>query len=144
MHLSKFTDYALRVCLYLAAHEGRLVPIAEIAGAHRISHPNLMKVVKRLVDGGFVSSTRGRSGGVRLSRPATEIRVGTVAHLIEGDPPLVDCSSCILKASCGLTRALAEAKRGFYDFLDGFTLAEALAAHPRTLPILLGEAPGAR
>ncbi|QQA42222.1 RrF2 family transcriptional regulator [Pelagovum pacificum] len=140
MHLTKFTDYALRSCLYLAAHPERLVNIAEISKAHRLSHPNLMKVVRKLVDGGFLQSTRGRSGGISLARPAEEIRVGELARYMEGDTQMVDCSTCILLGSCGLVRGLNEAKMAFYKSLDRFSLADAVGAHPRTLPILRGAA----
>ncbi len=138
MHLSKFTDYALRVCLYLGAHQERVVPISEMARAHDLSQSNLMKVVNQLVDGGFLQSTRGRSGGVALARPAAEIRIGEVARFMEGDHALVDCSSCILRGSCGLVRGLKEAKTAFYQSLDRLSLADAVLAHPRTLSILLG------
>ncbi|WP_353473997.1 Rrf2 family transcriptional regulator [Salipiger sp. H15] len=141
MHLSKFTDYALRVCLYLGAQQDRLVSISEIAQAHALSHGNLMKVVKNLVDGGFLKTTRGRSGGVELARTAAEIRIGEIARFMEGDTSMVDCSSCILKGACGLTRALREAKLAFYAQLDQYNLADALTAHPRTLSLLLGAVP---
>lgn len=144
MHFSKFTDYALRVCLYLGAQQDRLVPISEITRAHGLSQSNLMKVVNQLVDGGFLKSTRGRSGGVALARPAAEIRIGQLARYMEGDDALVDCSSCILLGSCGLVRGLREAKDAFYHSLDRFSLADAVLAHPRTLSILLGAAEGAQ
>jgi Rrf2 family transcriptional regulator, nitric oxide-sensitive transcriptional repressor len=143
MHLSKFTDYAMRVCLYLAAHPDRRVPISEITRAHRLSQSNLMKVVNQLVDGGFLKSTRGRAGGVELAVPATEIRMGAVARFMEGDGNMVDCTSCILLGNCGLVRGLHEAKMAFYQTLDRFSLAESVAAHPRTMPILRGAADSA-
>lgn len=140
MHLSKFTDYALRVCLYLGAHQDRIVPISEITRAHGLSQSNLMKVVQQLVEGGFLKSTRGRSGGVTLARPAAEIRVGEVARFMEGDSGLVDCSTCILIGACGLVRGLNEAKNAFYQYLDRSSLADAVLAHPRTLSVLQGSA----
>ncbi|MAU47655.1 MAG: DNA-binding transcriptional regulator [Yangia sp.] len=140
MHLSKFTDYALRVCLYLGAHQDRVVPISEITRAHGLSQSNLMKVVQQLVEGGFLKSTRGRSGGVTLARPAAEIRVGEVARFMEGDSGLVDCSTCILIGACGLVRGLNEAKSAFYQSLDRSSLADAVLAHPRTLSVLQGSA----
>ncbi|MCA0919395.1 RrF2 family transcriptional regulator [Pseudooceanicola nanhaiensis] len=136
MHLSKFTDYALRVCLYLGAHPERLVPISEMARAHDLSQSNLMKVVHQLVEGGFLSSTRGRSGGIRLARPAEEIRLGAVARYMESDGAMVDCSSCILRGSCGLVPALHEARMAFFAVLDSQTLDRAVKSHPRMLPIL--------
>ncbi|MHC9234523.1 RrF2 family transcriptional regulator [Pseudooceanicola sp. 502str34] len=142
MHLSKFTDYALRVCLYLGAHPERLVPISEMARAHDLSQSNLMKVVHQLVEGGFLTSTRGRSGGIRLARPPAEIRLGAVTRFMEGDGGMVDCSSCILRGSCGLVPALHEARMAFYAVLDSQTLDRAVKSHPRMLPIL--QAAGAR
>ncbi|MCA0847249.1 RrF2 family transcriptional regulator [Salipiger thiooxidans] len=140
MHLSKFTDYALRVCLYLGAHQDRVVPISEITRAHGLSQSNLMKVVQQLVEGGFLKSTRGRSGGVTLARPAAEIRVGELARFMEGDSRLVDCSTCILIGACGLVRGMNEAKNAFYQSLDRSSLADAVLAHPRTLSVLQGSA----
>lgn len=143
MHLSKFTDYALRVCLYLGAHQQRLVPISEIARAHDLSQSNLMKVVNQLVDGGFLKSTRGRSGGVQLANPAANIRVGDVVRHMEGDGGMVDCSTCILRGACGLVGVLRQAKSEFYQYLNGYSLADAVLAHPKTLGILQGTLPAA-
>ena len=144
MNLAKFTDYALRVCLYLAAREERIVPISELARAHRLPQSSLMKVVNQLVEGGFLTSTRGRSGGVRLSQPATATGVGVIVRHMEGDAQLVDCTTCILRGSCGLVGALRHAKETFYQMLDQTTLADALAGHPRTLAILLDADANAR
>ena len=136
MHLTKFTDYALRISLYLAAHPERLVPIAEMARGHDLSHSNLMKVVTRLVEGGFVDSVRGRNGGVHLAKPAAEIRVGDMVRYMEGDAKLVDCEHCILQHACGLVSVLAKARIAFYKELNTATLADAVTAHPETQGIL--------
>ncbi|WP_425101567.1 RrF2 family transcriptional regulator [Tropicibacter sp. S64] len=136
MRLSKFTDYSLRVCLYLGAHAGRRVPISEITRAHDLSHSNLMKVVTQLVDGGFLQSTRGRSGGVELARPAQETSVGAIVRYMEGDAAMVDCRTCILFRKCGLVPALHRAKLAFYAELEDISLADAMTAHPATLGIL--------
>lgn len=142
MRLSRFSDYALRACLYLGAHEGRVAPISEIVRAHDLSQSNLMKVVNMLVEGGILRSVRGRSGGVTLARPASQIRMGEIVRLMEGDAAMVDCSTCLLRGNCGLVRALKEAKNAFYASLDRHDLAEALRAHPSTLALLLGAGPG--
>ncbi|MEC9433381.1 MAG: Rrf2 family transcriptional regulator [Pseudomonadota bacterium] len=143
MRLSRFSDYALRACLYLGAHEGRLAPISEIARAHDLSQSNLMKVVNLLVEGGILRSVRGRNGGVALARPATGIRIGEIVRLMEGDGRMVDCSACLLRGNCGLVGALRQAKLAFYASLDAASLADALRAHPRTLDLLLGAGPDA-
>ncbi|MCF8481017.1 MAG: Rrf2 family transcriptional regulator [Rhodospirillum sp.] len=137
MRLSRFSDYALRACLYLAAHPNRLVPIAEIARSHDLSQSNLMKVVNLLVDGGVLASTRGRHGGVALARAPRDIRLGQVVRLMEGDGDLVNCANCLLDGSCGLVRVLHQATEAFYGALDHHDLASVLAVHPRTLDLLL-------
>ncbi|MCA0043305.1 RrF2 family transcriptional regulator [Celeribacter litoreus] len=138
VHLSKFSDYAIRVCLHLTAHTGKRVSIAEIAKLQGLSHANLMKVVNQLVDAGFLKSTRGRSGGVELAQPADHIRIGEVVRHMEGEGALVDCRTCVIRGSCGLPSVLQTAKRVFFEHLDQFTLADAIAAHPRTRDVLLG------
>ena len=140
MHLSKFTDYAIRSCLYLAVRPTVLTPIGEIARAHQIPMSSVMKVVNQLVEGGILSSTRGRSGGVELARPAAEISLGQIVRLMEKDEPMVDCATCRIGGACGVVHGLAVARAAFYASLDGVSLEQGLRAHPRTAPILLAQA----
>lgn len=124
MQLTRYSDYALRVLLYLAAREGRLCSIAEIASAYRISHNHLMKVMNDLGRAGYVASVRGRAGGFRLGRPATDIRIGALLRHTEDDFDLVDCPRCALSEGCGLSSVLDEAMAAFFAVLDACTLAE--------------------
>ncbi|MHC9236996.1 RrF2 family transcriptional regulator [Pseudooceanicola sp. 502str34] len=136
MRLSKYSDYALRVCLYLAVNRGRLVKIAEIAEAHALSQSNLMKVVQKLVAGGLAESTRGSAGGLKLASPPEDIHVGAMVRLMEGEPHLIDCTACTISGACMFPRALAEANIAFYDALDRYTLADAVDDDRRTRAIL--------
>ena len=124
MRLKSYTDYALRVLMHLAAQPDRLSSIAEIARTYRISHNHLMKVVHDLRKQGFVDAVRGRSGGIRLARQATEIKVGDVVRHTEGSFDLVDCGSCVIAPACALTSALHEARGAFMAVLDGYSLAD--------------------
>jgi Rrf2 family nitric oxide-sensitive transcriptional repressor len=124
MRLKSYTDYALRVLMHLAARPDRLASIAEIARTYRISHNHLTKVVHDLRKEGFLDSVRGRSGGVRLARPAGEISVGEVVRHTEGGFDLVDCGSCVIAPACALTAALHEARKAFMTVLDGYSLAD--------------------
>jgi Rrf2 family nitric oxide-sensitive transcriptional repressor len=124
MRLKSYTDYALRVLMHLAAKPDRLASIGEMARTYRISHNHLMKVVHDLRKQGFLEAVRGRSGGVRLGRPATEISVGDVVRHTEGSFDLVDCGSCVIARACALTAALHEARRAFMAVLDGYSLAD--------------------
>lgn len=127
MRLTRYTDYAMRVLLYAGAQEeGRLSPISEISRAYAISQNHLMKVVNDLVNAGYLESVRGRFGGIRLARPATEINVGAVVRHTEEGFDLVECGSCVIAPACGLTGALGEALAAFMKVLDGYSLADLL------------------
>ena len=124
MRLTRYTDYALRVLMHLAAKPDRLSSIGEIARSYAISQNHLMKVVHDLRKEGFVAAVRGRSGGIRLARPAEEIRIGDVVRHSEDGFDLVDCGACVLAPACGLTSVLHEALAAFLKVLDGYTLAD--------------------
>jgi Rrf2 family nitric oxide-sensitive transcriptional repressor len=127
MRLTRYTDYAMRVLLYLGSRPDELSSIAEIAGAYRISQNHLMKVVNDLVREGHVASVRGRFGGVRLGRPARDINIGAVVRHTEDGFDLVECDGCAISPACGLTGALHEALAAFMAVLDGYTLEDLLA-----------------
>lgn len=124
MKLTRYTDFALRVLMHLAAKPDRLLSIAEVATAYGISENHLMKVVQDLGRRGFLTTVRGRGGGIRLARPAEAITVGEVVRATEDDCPMVDCASCILAGSCRLTGALAEARAAFFAVLDRYSIAD--------------------
>jgi Rrf2 family nitric oxide-sensitive transcriptional repressor len=102
MKLSRYTDYSIRVLIYLATHDGRLASIGEIARSYDISKDHLMKVVQDLGSAGFVETTRGRNGGIRLGRPPEELNLGAVVRHTEGGLSLIDCAGCIVAPACGL------------------------------------------
>ncbi len=136
MKLTRYTDYALRVLMHLAARPERLSSIAEIARAYGISHNHLMKVVHDLRKEGYVAAVRGRSGGFRLGRPAAEINVGAVVRHTEEGFDLVECGSCLIAPACGLTGVLNEALRAFMATLDGYSLADLVASRAEALAAL--------
>ena len=137
MRLKSYTDYALRVLMHLAARPDRLASIAEIARTYRISHNHLMKVVHDLRKQGFLGAVRGRAGGIRLARPASEISVGDVVRYTEGTFDLVDCDSCVIAKACSLTAALHEARRAFMAVLDRYSLQDLVSDQQRGLRELL-------
>jgi Rrf2 family transcriptional regulator, nitric oxide-sensitive transcriptional repressor len=137
VRLKSYTDYALRVLMHLAAQPDRLASVAEIARTYRISHNHLTKVVHDLRKQGYLNSVRGRSGGVRLGRPATQITVGEIVRHTEAGFDLVDCASCVIAPACSLTAALHEARAAFMAVLDRYTLADLVADRKRGLRELL-------
>lgn len=139
MRLTRYTDYALRVLIYLGSRPDELCSIAEISRAYNISQNHLMKVVNDLVNAGYLASTRGRFGGIRLARPAVEINVGAVIRHTEDGFDLVDCGECIIAPVCGLTGALRHALTAFLSVLDGYTLVD-LITSPADLRMLFSAA----
>lgn len=127
MRLTRYTDFAMRVLLYLGRQPERLSSIAEIARAYAISQNHLMKVVNDLVNAGYLESVRGRHGGIRLARPPSEINVGALIRHTEDSFDLVDCGSCLIAPACGLSSVLDEALLAFLRVLDGYSLADVLA-----------------
>ena len=141
MRLTVFSDYTLRVLMYLALDRTRLTTIPEIAGAYGISENHLMKVVHRLARAGIVESIRGKGGGIRLARAPEAIRLGEIVRASEGDAPIVECLSgdpqaCRITSSCRLKGILVNAFEALYDSLDEHTLAD-LVERPRVLKQVL-------
>jgi Rrf2 family transcriptional regulator, nitric oxide-sensitive transcriptional repressor len=148
MKLTTFSDYTLRVLMYLALDPERLATIPGIAAGYGISENHLMKVVHHLAKAGIVDSQRGKGGGIRLALPPAQIRIGQVVNVAEGTSPIVECFSdhdtCRITPNCRLAGALARANKAFYDELDRLTLAD-LVERPQALGRILGVvAPAAR
>lgn len=133
MKLTTHTDYGLRVLMALAVMEDRVVTIEELADRHRVSRNHLMKVAQTLVRLGLVKSVRGRSGGLRLAKDPSAVRIGEVVRALETDMALVSCMgsgqpACVLTGICRLTSALQSAVEAFFAELDRLTLADLAAA----------------
>lgn len=127
MRLTTFTDYSLRVMMYVAAHPEGRATIAEIARAYDISEHHLTKVVHFLGKEGYLENLRGRGGGLRLARAPSAINVGDVVKLTEGGDVPAECferesNCCAITADCKLKFALSEAVDAFYAALRRYTL----------------------
>jgi Rrf2 family nitric oxide-sensitive transcriptional repressor len=141
MRLTTFTDYSLRVLIYLGTHSDQQAAVGEIALAYGISKNHLMKVILFLADEGYVVTARGRGGGVRLRLDPERIRIGDIVRKSEADSVLVECyspetSECRIEQSCLLRGAFQKAVQAFYAVLDTYTLADLVTNHT-TLEYLL-------
>lgn len=130
MRVTRYTDYALRVLMYLAATDERAT-IADIASRYGISKNHLMKVVQQLNQLGYVSATRGKSGGLRLGRVPDAIHLGQLVRDTEADFHIVECfdsatDTCALTPACQLKNVFNEALNAFLAVLDQYTLADLL------------------
>ena len=128
MHLTMFTDFALRTLMRLAGEPKRSFATAEIAAEFGISRNHLAKVIRDLAGSGFITTQRGVGGGFALARPAQSVTLGEVVRALE-EEPLVECfradgGCCLLTARCRLKAKLAVAREAFLRELDTTTLAE--------------------
>ena len=141
MTLTKFSDYSLRLLIYLGLHGDRLVSVGEISRAYRVSPHIIVKVVQLLTEQELIISVRGRNGGLRLNKPAAEINVGQLIRRTEPGWDLVECfdavsNTCPIDGVCGLKGALKRAQRAFLDELHQYTLADFLPRAPALIRLL--------
>ncbi|MEP9325476.1 Rrf2 family transcriptional regulator [Paraburkholderia phymatum] len=152
MRLTDYTDYSLRVLLYLAVRSEGLATIQDISDAYGISKNHLMKVVQRLAELGWVETVRGRNGGLRLYEHSSSLTVGEVVRATESDFALVSCLNvadasgahreCVIQSHCRLKSILESARDAFFRELDNYTIRD-IAEPASPLISLLGLKPSA-
>lgn len=145
MRITKRTNIAIRLLMFCASNSDRLVTKAEIAGRCNISESHLAQIINRLSQLGFLQTQRGRSGGVRLGRPAAQITVGDVFRQLEVNTPVAECfadvdNTCPLVEACRLRVALVDAVEAFYAHLDEVTL-DALVCDNEALFTIFSSSP---
>ena len=141
MRLTRQTNYAIRILMYCAANDGRLSRIPEIAAAYSVSEVFLFKILQPLVEHRLVETVRGRNGGVRLGRPATEITLFDVVRVTEENFAMAECfekdsTDCPLVESCALNEALRKALGAFFEVLEGYTIHDLIKARPQMRDLL--------
>jgi len=135
MKLTFYSDYSLRLLMYVSVKRDGLVTIQEVADAYGISKNHLMKVAFELGRKGFLETVRGRGGGLRLARPPEKIGVGEVVRAMEEDFTMVECfdpkaNQCVITGPCRLRGALSRALKAYFAVLDEYTLADLAGQNP--------------
>jgi Rrf2 family nitric oxide-sensitive transcriptional repressor len=131
MRMTSHTDYALRILIYLGTRPERTATVSDIAGAYGLSHSHLLKVALRLRRLGYIGTTRGRAGGLRLAMAPEAINVGALMRTTEDEFALVEClqargNACVITPACRLKGMLSEALDAYLAVLDRYTLADIL------------------
>jgi len=131
MQLTRHTDYALRVLMYLGAQNKSMISVAEVAAFYSISRNHLVKVVQGLSEHGFVTTVRGKNGGMQLASDVDNISIGNVIRHMENHFDIVECldqttGNCVIDRSCKLKGVLNHAVNNFLKELDGISLADVL------------------
>ncbi len=127
MQLTKQTDYAFRVLLYLGDAEGdALANVKDICAFHDISHNHVAKVVVKLTKLGYIESIRGHGGGIRLAKRPKDINVSEVIRDFENTLEPVNCFAprCAMLPGCRLKTVLFEAMNDFLESTARYTLAD--------------------
>ncbi len=141
MQLTSFSDYALRLLMFLGLHPERLVTITEVARAFDISQNHLMKVVNFLAGQGLVRSVRGKTGGITLAKDPNSIRIGDVIRLTEPHLNLVECfdpenRNCCIRSVCSLRHLLQDGLEQFLAVLNQRTLADLVRPREEFIAVL--------
>jgi Rrf2 family nitric oxide-sensitive transcriptional repressor len=146
MKLTAFTDYSLRVLIFLAAQPGERATIAQIANSFDVSENHLTKVVHFLGKNGWLANVRGKGGGLELAMPPELIGLGQVVRHTEGAIVPAECfgeggGHCSIAGICRLSGVLGEAVKAFYAVLDKYTLADLVHNRQALAKVLFGLRP---
>ncbi|RXT07043.1 Rrf2 family transcriptional regulator [Ammoniphilus sp. CFH 90114] len=132
MHLTSYTDYSLRLLIYLGAQTpGVLSSVKEISTVYDLSYNHLGKITFKLGKLGLIETVRGRNGGIRLAKAPKEINLGWVVRQTEDDLQVVECfgktNTCRISSVCRLKGILGEALEAYFRVLDSYTLEDVLS-----------------
>lgn len=139
MQLTRQTDYALRLLMFLSLRESdALVTVSEIADSFMVPHNHLLKIVQKLAQHGFIQTVRGKGGGIRFALRPDQIVIGSVVRKMETNLDLIDCADpiCPLNYGCELRSVLDEARDAFLSVLDRYTVTD-LVNNPARMRSLL-------
>lgn len=128
MQLNKFTDYALRILMYVARPSDVPYTIADIARDLHVSQNHLVKIVHFMGKQHWIVTIRGKGGGLRLNPEAKSLKLGEIVRTLQGHQQIVECNTppCVLRSHCGLKGILDQALESFYQSLNQYTLGEVI------------------
>ena len=128
MQLNKFTDYALRLLMYISRPRDTPYTIAEIARDLHVSQNHLVKIVHFMGKQDWIITTRGKGGGIRLNAEILNLNLGQIVRILQGNNQIVECNTppCVLRSNCGLKGILDQALEQFYQSLDHYRLVDVL------------------
>lgn len=129
MQITRFTDYALRTLMYVAARSENVASVKEIAEHYGISRNHLVKVVHKLSQLGYIETTKGKGGGIKIAKGTEKLRLGDLIKQLEPHMNIVECfdaktNTCRITGSCQLKHYLFEATQNFISTMNKYTLAD--------------------
>ena len=141
MRITKRSNIAMRVLMFCAVNDQRLVTKSEVAARCNTSESHLAQIINQLAQLGYLNTQRGRGGGLKLGRPAEKIVIGEVFRAIEADLPVAECfadvdNTCPLISACRLRHAIADAAEAFFARLDDVTLGALVCGNAALIDML--------
>ena len=126
LELTRRGDYAVRAMLVLARDGAEQATAASLAAETAIPASYVPQVMGDLVRAGLVANRRGRHGGYRLARPATEISLLAVVEAVEGDGRRRTCvlrgGPCRREGACDVHDAFFAAQQALFEALSAVSL----------------------
>mgnify|MGYP003106020005 FL=1 len=131
MNISKFSDYAFRILIYLAKNQEKLCTVEELASNLEISEHHLKKIVHKLAKTEYIISIKGRNGGLKLGMDPNEINLGKILIITEDNLNMSACFSsarheCARDSTCKFKHILGDALTSFINEISKHTLQELL------------------
>lgn len=131
MYLSKFTDYSFRILMYLGNHPNKLSTVDELSSILGLSTHHTKKIVYKLSKNNYISSSKGRNGGIKLGMNPKDINLGELIKITEDNLNVLECFSlenntCSLNNSCKLKPIINDALDSFILKLSNYTLEDIL------------------
>lgn len=131
MQLSKFTDYTFRALIYLAMHQEELCTVEQLASTLNVSEHHLKKVIHKLAKTDYVTSIKGRMGGLKLGVAPKEINLGQVLMITEDNLNIVEClnKACVcefMDTECKLKNVVQRSLDKFIEEFSHYTLEDIL------------------
>jgi Rrf2 family protein len=144
--LTKKGKYGLKALVHLSKMPaGQLAFVGDIAAANNIPKKFLDAILGELRNAGFVQSRKGKEGGYRLARPASEIRIGHVVRVLDGPLAPISCASRTRyercedcdEATCRVRHIMLEVRQAVANVLDNRSLAAMRDADNDDFPLEL-------
>ncbi len=131
MYLSKFTDYSFRILMYLGNNPDKLSTVDELSSILGLSTHHVKKIVYKLSKNNYISSLKGRNGGIKLGMDPKDINLGKLLEITEDNLDILECFSienntCSLNNCCKLKPIINDALESFKLELSKYTLDDIL------------------
>ena len=130
MHLSKFTDYSFRILIYLGNNQNKLFTVDELSKILNLSTHHIKKIIYKLAKNGYISSSKGRNGGIKLELDPKSINLGKLLEITEDNLNILECFStnntCGFNNNCKLKPVINNALNSFVCEFYKYTLEDIL------------------